>query len=95
MIVFSSSLKLNEIHVVDSPFHEDPKNMIFPREALISGKGGKENVGKMGNNRDIYCYANRGWSISKESISPQPPGTKILVMPQLSFYVRPNFREKK
>ena len=25
MIKFSSSLKLNEIHTVDSPFNEDPK----------------------------------------------------------------------
>ena len=31
--------KLNEIHVVDSPFNEDPKNIIFSREALISGEG--------------------------------------------------------
>ena len=31
--------KLNEIHTVDSPFNEDPKNIIFSREALISGEG--------------------------------------------------------
>ena len=30
MIKFSSSFKLNEIHTVDSPFNEDPKNTIFP-----------------------------------------------------------------
>ena len=29
MIIFSSSFKLNEIHIVDSPFNEDPKNIIF------------------------------------------------------------------
>ena len=29
MIEFSSSLKENEIHVVDSPFNEDSKNIIF------------------------------------------------------------------
>ena len=29
MIKFSSSFKLNEIHRVDSPFNEDPKNIIF------------------------------------------------------------------
>ena len=38
MIEFSSSLKLKEIHVVDSPFNEDPKNIIFSREDLISGE---------------------------------------------------------
>ena len=34
--------KLNEIHIVDSPFNEDPKNIIFSREALISGEGRPE-----------------------------------------------------
>ena len=58
MIKFSSSFKLNEIHTVDSP--EDPKNIIFSREALILGEVPPENLGKMGNNKDIYCYANRG-----------------------------------
>ena len=57
MIKFSSSFKLNEIHRVDSPFNE---NVIFSREALISGEGWPENLGKMGNNRDIYCYENWG-----------------------------------
>ena len=42
VIIFSSSFELNEIQVVDSPFNEDPKNIIFSREALISGKGRPE-----------------------------------------------------
>ena len=29
MIEFSSSLKLNEIRMVDSPYNEDPKNITF------------------------------------------------------------------
>ena len=29
MIKFSGSFKLNEIHTVDSPFNEDPKNVNF------------------------------------------------------------------
>ena len=49
MIKFSSSLKLNEIHVVDRPFNENLKNII-----LILGKGQSENLGKIGNNRDIF-----------------------------------------
>ena len=61
MIKFSVSFKLNEIHVVDSPFNEDPKNIIFSREALISGEGLFENLWKMDNYRDICCYENRGW----------------------------------
>ena len=73
MIEFSSSLKLNEIQKVDSPFNKDPKN-IFSREDLILGEGRSENLG----NRDIYCYANRGWPISKENISPYPLVPKFL-----------------
>ena len=46
MIEFSSSLKLNEIHAVDSPFNDDPKNVIFSREVLISGEGRSENLEK-------------------------------------------------
>ena len=61
MIKFSSSFKLNEIHKVDSPFNENAKNINFiSRENLISGEGRLENLEKMGNNRGIYCYANRG-----------------------------------
>ena len=38
MIKFSSSLKLNKIHIVDIFFNEDPKNISsFSREALILG----------------------------------------------------------
>ena len=48
MIKFSGSFKLNEIHTVDSPFNEDPKNTIFSREVLISREGRPENLGKMG-----------------------------------------------
>ena len=53
MIKFSNSFKLNEIHVADSLFNEDPKFFFF-RE------GRPENLGEKGNNRDIYCHANRG-----------------------------------
>ena len=69
MIKFSSSFQLNEIRLVDNPFNENPKNIIFPREALILG-GRPENLEKMGNNRNIYSYETRGWWISKENISP-------------------------
>ena len=39
---------------------------------------GEENLGEMANNRDIYCYGNRWWSISKENISPYPLAPKPL-----------------
>ena len=60
MIKFSSSFKLNEIHRVDSPFNEDPKNINFFQGGPNFGEGRPENLGKMGNNRGIYCYANWG-----------------------------------
>ena len=86
MIKFSSSFKLNEIHRVDSPCNKDPRNIIFfPREALISGEGRPENLGKMGNSRDIYCYANWGVVNFKRAYQPLPPGTKIPVIPQFSY----------
>ena len=42
MIKFSGSFKLNEIHINDSPFNEDPKSINFFREALISGTEGRK-----------------------------------------------------
>ena len=85
MIKFSRSFKLNEIHRVDSPVNEDPKNITFSRKALISGEGRPENLGKMGNNRDIYCYANWGVVNFKRAYQHLPPGTKINVIPQFSY----------
>ena len=79
MIEFSSSLKLNKIHMIDSPLNEDPKKYkLFFQGGPNFGGGTVENLGKMGNNRDICCYANRGWSISKENISPYPLVPKSL-----------------
>ena len=66
--------------MVDSPFNEDSKHIIFFREALISEKERPENLGEMSNNRDIYCYANRGWFNFERECQSLPPGTKILVM---------------
>ena len=48
MVKISNASYENEIHVVDSPINEDSKNIFFlAREALISGKGRPENLGKM------------------------------------------------
>ena len=45
-----------------SLFNEDPK--IFSREAKISRKEQPDNSGNMGNNRDICCYENQGYTVS-------------------------------
>ena len=42
MIEFSGSLKLNKIHMVDSPFNEDPKNIIFFQGGPNFGGGMKD-----------------------------------------------------
>ena len=47
MIKFSSSFKLNEIHIVDSPFIDDPKNIIFIQGGPNFGGG---TAGKFGEN---------------------------------------------
>ena len=85
MIKFSSSFKLNESHRVDSPFNEDPKNIIFFQGGPNFGEGRPENLGKMGNNRDIYCYANWGVVNLERAYQSLPPGTKIPVIPQFPY----------
>ena len=54
-------------------------------EALILEEGRPESLGKMGNNRDIYCYVNWGMVNFQREYQFLPPGTKILVMPQFSY----------
>ena len=51
----------------------------------MSGEGRLENLRKMGNNREIYCYANWGVVNFERAYHPLPPGTKMLVMPQFSY----------
>ena len=75
MIKFSSSFKLNEIHMVDSPFNED---LIFSREAIILGEGRPENLGKMGNNSDIILMLIGGGEFRKRISAPYPQVPKPL-----------------
>ena len=84
MIKFSSSFKLNEIHTVDSPFNENPKNIIFFQWGPNFGEGQLKNLGKMGNNRDIVMQIG-GVVNFERAYQPLPHGTKILLMPQLSY----------
>ena len=82
---YDQIFKFFQIHTVDSSFNEDPKNINFSREALISGEGRPENLGKISNNRDIYCYANREVVDFERACHHLPPDTKILAMPQFSY----------
>ena len=72
MIRFSTSFKLNEIHTVDSPFYKDPKNIIFFQGGPNFGGGTAGKFREIGNNRDIYCYANWGGEFRKSILAPTP-----------------------
>ena len=85
MIKFSSSFKLNEIHRVDSPFNEDPKNIIFFQGGPNYGGETAGKFREMGNNRDIYCYANWGVVNFEKAYQPLPLGIKIPVIPQFAY----------
>ena len=78
MIKFSSSMKLNAIHIVHSPFNKHPKNIFLSWKALMSGERQSENLGKIGNNRDICCYANLRVVSLKENIGTYPLVPKSL-----------------
>ena len=77
--------EINEIHRVDSPYNKDPKNVNFFQGGPNFGRGTVGNLRKMGNNRDIYCYANRGLVNFRREYQPLPPGIKILVILQFSY----------
>ena len=70
--------------MVDSPFNGDSKNIFFQGSPNF-GEGGPENLGKMGNNRDIYCYANWGEVNFEREYWLLQPSIKILVVPQFSY----------
>ena len=72
MIEFSSSFKFNEIHTVDSLF-EIPGSPNFGVETV-------EKFGEIGNNREIFCYANRKVVNFEREYRSSSPGTKIHVM---------------
>ena len=68
--------------MVDSPFIDSP--LIFIQGGTNFGEELPENLRKMGKNRDIYSYANQGVVNFEREYYSLPPGTNILVMPQLS-----------
>ena len=89
MIEFSSVMKLNEIHIVDSPFNEDPKNMMcFSRNALISEEGRPENSGKC----LLLCKSGSGQF--HKGISVPTPWYQNSCDASILLHARPNFRKK-
>ena len=85
MVKISNASYENQIQRVDSPFNEDFKNIIFlPREAIISGEGRTENLGKMAKNRETHCYQNERVVISDREYWPLLSGIKVFAL--LWFY---------
>ena len=94
MIKFSSSLTLNEIHIVDNPSNKDPKNIILFQvgsnfEGWTVGKF-REN----GNNKASIVMQIGGGQFRKRILAPtswyQNPCDASIFL-----HARPNFREKK
>ena len=63
------------------------------RETIISGEVRTENLEKMGNNRDIYCYANRVVANFERQYQPLPPWYQNACDVSIFPHARPNFRE--
>ena len=93
MIKLSGSVKLNEIHMVDSPFNEDPKNIFFQGGPNFEG-GTAGKFREMGNNRNIYCYANRGGGEFRKRISAPTPWYQNPRDASIFLHARSNFKEK-
>ena len=66
MIKFSNFFKLDEIHIVDSLFNEDPKNIFFSRGTPISREGWPENLWIMGNNGHLLFCKSRVVNFERE-----------------------------
>ena len=60
----------------------------------MSGEGRPKNLGEMGNNRDIFCYANRG-SQSRKRISTITSWHQNHCDASVFLHTRSNFRGKK
>ena len=56
------------------------KIYFLAREALISGEGRPENLGKMAKNRETYRYANEGVVNSNREYWPLLPGIKVFAL---------------
>ena len=93
IIEFSSSLKLNEIHIVDSPFNEDPKNIIFSREALILGRDGRKIEGKWAITGTSIVMEIGGGQFRKR-ISAPTPWYQNPCDASIFLHARPNFKKK-
>ena len=95
MIKFSSSSQENEIHMVNSPIKRGSQKYNFFQEGPNFGEERPENLKKIGNNMDIYCYANRGVFNFEREYQSLPPGTITPRDASTFLHATPNFREKK
>ena len=93
MIEISGPFKLNEIPIVDSPFSKDPKIINFSGEALISGKGRPENLGKWAIT-ETFIVMQMGGGQFRKRISASTPWYQNPCDASIFLQARPNFRKK-
>ena len=94
MIKFSSSFKLNEIHTVDSPFNEDPKNIIFSQGGPNFGGGMAGNFRENGQSQGYLLLCKSGGSEFRKGISAPTPWYQNPCDASIFLHARTNFRKK-
>ena len=70
----------NEIRRVHRPSNDDFKSITFCQGGPNFGEERPEIVEKIGKNREIYCYANKGVVNSNRENWPLLPGIKIFAL---------------
>ena len=93
MIKFSVSFKLNEIHVVDSPFNEDPKNIFFQEGPNFGGGTAEKFREKRAITGTSIVMETRGGEFRKSILAPTP-WYQNLCDASIFLHARPNFRKK-
>ena len=81
MVKISDASYENEIHVVDSPYNEDSKIIIFlAREALIFGEGRPENLEKMAKKQGNLLLCELGSVNYYGEYWPLLPGNNVFAL---------------
>ena len=93
IIEFSSSLKLNEIHIVNTLSARISKNEFFSRKALISGDRWLKNLGKSAIT-ETSIVMEIGDGQFRKRISAPTPWYQNPRDVSIFLHARPNFREK-
>ena len=93
MIIFSSSVKLNEIHIVESPFNEDPKNIVFFQEG--PNFGGTAGIFRENGQQQVHLLLYKlGADEFRKSILAPTPWYLNPCDASIFLHARPDFRKR-